>query len=550
MEERCWAFHVFEVHFWMMMIRLSLFRSNTIDTAPPYPSLLCSPHPLLLIGWWIHNSCTQMKRQTPRTLDSAFRDGGAYPQLYFVQFPMGMGRGLVKAARHAHSAAAGSAPVSSSSTLSTALTFPSSGARVDYPTREAVLSPAERTEETVAATYAALEAKLLSSAAQVDGGPGTNRRPANGSLTIFVAPPTADEAAASGELPIIRSPTKNKKSSVWLQAGKGKAAGGTGSSTALTTTSSTSTSTESGGVAVPSCISAWRNKKKLIIPIEQRIAHEVDERTDTSTAMGDHMVELAIAMRSAQKEVQAEQEVKLQAQREEAERQQAALEAEEALKAQKLQQEKAAALAQQQQRKETRAERLERIRVERELREREQREIRLRRLRERAAKRLNMSVEALEEDEELRRQVDAHAGDGLADGPSPGLRSHLVGGATQGRSSEGPSWRPDGEQTKGSVAAGGETEEEEDDDGPLRRPRQRHLKDEVFTGTSVTNEGIRRELDLLAQQGAPPPARPTDPRRQAREWPDGYARRTPCLTYAGLFLIIFWGSVNPSLHNN
>ncbi|TPP47705.1 SKIP/SNW domain family protein [Leishmania donovani] len=258
-------------------------------------------------------------------------------------------------------------------------------------------------------------------------------------LTITAAggSSTGVDGAMHDPGPIVRSPTTKKKSlftdALLLRSGgrssndnKGQQAGDGGSASgdlaARTSASSmmlaavSEYSAGGGGAAaasannrkvvVPFCVSSWQNRKKLIVPVEQRLAQQQDDRLDPGGGIGDAVMDLAVAMQQASKEVAAELAEKERAKAEEEERRQAALEAAEAEKARQLLEQKAAELAAHAQRRETREQRMERIRLERELREQEKLAKQQQRLRERAATRLNITVEDLEADEQLLRSVE------------------------------------------------------------------------------------------------------------------------------------------------
>lgn len=411
-----------------------------------------------------------------------------------------------------------------------------------FPTRQ------QQEQETVRQTHAALQEAKDSAAqeekrrrellvtsgivgkvkkAETPSSPLSSSSSSRSALTIVV-PNSSGNAEVELDGPIVRSPNKQRKSAVWAKA-LGEVSHTTKKKSKYPNSSSSDeeeeevkeggkevkkTQVEEAIEAIPFCVSGWLNKKKLIVPIEQRIAQEVDERLNFQTAIGDHIIDLATAMRDGKKAVQEEIEEQQRAQRAAAERQQAQLEAEEAEKGRKLLEEKALRLSQQQQRKETRAERLERIRVERELREREQQEYQRKRLRERAAARLHMTVEALEADEELLRSVDkcphgqqstasvvGAAEGGLTVGgglySTENARSILLG---ESGGEKGSSFRKDGLW----AAQGNKGEDQEDMDleegGPQRR-RVVHMKTSVFTGANISNEGVIRQMEALEKAG-------------------------------------------------
>lgn len=390
-------------------------------------------------------------------------------------------------------------------------------------------------QDTVRHTHAALQNALKGAVQEenqrrellITGGVGGKGRKdgtsSSSALSLVIPEPSSRTEVELGG-PIVRSPTKAKKSAIW-EGALGNVTKRKANVTATTTRNGSSLANsgqeEEGQKsrveevieAIPFCVSGWLNKKKLIVPIEQRIAQEVDERLTHQNTVGDHIIDLATAMRSAKKAVQEEVEEQQRAQQEAAERQQALVEAEEAEKGRKLLEAKAQLVAQQQQRKETRAERLERIRVEREIREREHQEYQRRRLRERVAARLQMTVEALEGDEELLQNVEnndaAHhcgiGGSGVMVGGgmsnSETGSSVWTGNGGEGISSTGNLSRHGQERMPTTVSGKGEEEEEDvDGDGNKRRRRVVHMKTSVFTGSNVSNEGIVREMEALKKQ--------------------------------------------------
>ncbi|KAK7196068.1 SKIP/SNW domain containing protein [Novymonas esmeraldas] len=317
-------------------------------------------------------------------------------------------------------------------------------------------------------------------------------------------------AATADPGPIVRSPTKEKKSqftdALLLRSGSTAAAsaqrsGGSSGTGALAPSTASSSAmmvavaeeaAHGGGgtassrkVVVPFCVSSWQNRKKLIVPVEQRLAQLQDDRHHADGGMGDAVMDLAVAMQQASKEVAAELEAKERARAEEEERRQAALEAAEAEKARQLLEQKAAELAAHAQRKETREQRMARIQLERELREQERGAKQQQRLRERAAARLNITVEDLEADEHLLRTVEeaaVYAGSG---------------GAERASSLADPTAAPRA-GLKQEPRAGGEEIGDDDGDGTVGGHTKPAVRGGVFASAVISNEGVQREMKALA----------------------------------------------------
>lgn len=319
--------------------------------------------------------------------------------------------------------------------------------------------------------------------------------------------------------PIVRSPTKEKKSAftdaLLLRSGGAKKSGAGmregvaglsateaslsssamvaavtgdgGVTTSSATAAGPAAAANSRKVVVPFCVSSWQNRKKLVVPVEQRLAQQHDDRTDAEAGMGDAIMDLALAMQQASREVAAELAAKEQAKAEEEERQQAALEAAEAEKARVLLEQKAAELAATTQRRETREQRLERIRLERELREQEKVAKQEQRMRERAAARLNISVEDLEADAELLRTVEeASTRVGVVPSSAPTSTPAAVAPPRSGDVTTQPS------------VIGGQQPEEDDDEGTTGGRRKPAVRGGIFASAVISNEGIRREMEALA----------------------------------------------------
>lgn len=342
-------------------------------------------------------------------------------------------------------------------------------------------------------------------------------------LTITAAggSSTGVDGATRDPGPIVRSPTTEKKSlftdALLLRSGgrssnhnnKGQQAGDGGSASvdlAASTSASSmmlaAVSVHSAGrggaavvsannrkVVVPFCVSSWQNRKKLIVPVEQRLAQQQDDRLDPGSGIGDAVMDLAVAMQQASKEVAAELAEKERAKAEEEERRQAALEAAEAEKARQLLEQKAAELAAHAQRRETREQRMVRIRLERELREQEKLAKQQQRLRERAATRLNITVEDLEADEQLLRSVEEASV--YAKSGSGGMASADPTGAPSSKEKQ-ESFGGSGRQVPGDNG-------DDDGDGTVGGSRKPAVRGGVFANAVISNEGIQREMQALAE---------------------------------------------------
>ncbi|KAG5482909.1 hypothetical protein LSCM1_06945 [Leishmania martiniquensis] len=502
-----------------------------------------------------------------------FYDGGSFAECPFIQYPNGMGKqrppATVLTAAAAATAAAlstvsastsapteaivrphprvpGATQVSSSSFASTyaplqpymsqaVVVVPQATCALDsgVSTSSVTVSSAggETAEETTARTAQKLQESLAASRRTAEVFDSHSlalqsrlrsalNKPNGQALALTIAAAggssTGIDGVSSESGPIVRSPTKEKKSlftdALLLRSGGGsakkqQASNGDSASSELTTSTSPSSmmlaavserSTGSGGavssvssrkVVVPFCVSSWQNRKKLIVPVEQRLAQQQDDRLDPDGGMGDAVMDLAIAMQQASKEVAAELAEKERAKTEEKERRQAALEAAEAEKARQLLEQKAAELAAHAQRRETREQRMERIRLERELREQEKLAKQQQRLRERAATRLNITVEDLEADEQLLRSVEeasvyAKSGGATAAfadptaAPSSKERQELLGGVL-------------------TRVAGNDGDD--DGDGTGGGCRKPPVRGGVFASAVISNEGIQREMQALAE---------------------------------------------------
>ncbi|CBZ25121.1 conserved hypothetical protein [Leishmania mexicana MHOM/GT/2001/U1103] len=376
------------------------------------------------------------------------------------------------------------------------------------------LAAARQTTEVFDSHSLAVQSRLRSA----------SNKPNSQGLTLTITAAGGSSTGVDGATcdpgPIVRSPTTEKKSlftgalllrpperssnhnNKRQQAGDGGSASGdlaasTSSSLIMLTAVSEHSAGGGGGAAsannrkvvVPFCVSSWQNRKKLIVPVEQRLAQQQDDRLDPDGGIGDAVMDLALAMQQASKEVAAELAEKERAKAEEEERRQAALEAAEAEKARQLLEQKAAELAAHAQRRETREQRMERIRLERELREQEKLAKQQQRLRERAATRLNITVEDLEADEQLLRSVEeasvyAKSGSGAMASADPTA-------APSSKEKQEPFGGP-GRQVPGDDG-------DDDGDGTVGGGRKPAVRGGIFASAVISNEGIQREMQALAE---------------------------------------------------
>ncbi|RNF15106.1 SNW domain-containing protein 1 [Trypanosoma conorhini] len=400
-------------------------------------------------------------------------DGGAFAECFYAQYPLGMGRkpppAVVTGRLVAERAAA--RPVAAPDTGALVVAV---GGGAD-PRAEA-----EELAETTEKTKEALEGVLRSRQTPKEDFSGRRIRRAQqtGPLLEIVLPGEVGAAGMHDPAPIVRSPTRPRKDrSNSAEAGS-------------------SSSTAAGVAVVPFSIGNWKNKRKLIIPLEQRLAQQADTQANGG-GVSDQVMGLAMAMQQARKEVEAEQAAREKARQEEEERRQAEREAEATRRARELLERAASDMlhTSAQRRKETREERLDRIRLERELREREkQQEVRQRRL-AKAAARLGITVEALEADEDLLKTVDEAAAGGHGAGVADYASSHPSdprGGAVAASSRLGADHgAPATDQHAPSLYAA-----DDDETGP--RPAS-GIRKGVFGSAVISNEGIRREMEALAQ---------------------------------------------------
>ncbi|KAH9600712.1 SKI-interacting protein SKIP [Trypanosoma melophagium] len=412
---------------------------------------------------------------------SPSEDGGAFAECFFAQYPLGMGRKPLPpsvvaaiAEMREKSVASGRSPLSFAPSAAAGVVVVAS----PHVNQSPASGSSEELAKTTEKTKEALQQVLQGRKEQEEDFSGRNiRRAPRKKQMLEIALP--GDVGATGMLdpaPIVRSPTRVKKGT------DDESGGSVGSS--------------SGTTMVPFSIGNWKNKRKLIIPLEQRLDQQAESHAAGSgSGISDHVMQLAVAMQQARKEVEAEQAAREKAQQDEEERRQAEREAEATQRARELL-EKAAADMQQSSshsRKETRDERLERIRLERELREREkQQEVRQRRL-ARAAARLGMTLEALEADAELLRTVDDAAA-GVGNSSSGGVDNntrpaqHGVPSSTtvaSGLRQDGPS-----AEHPPSLYAD-DTEDGVRPAGGIRKG--------VFGSAVISNEGIRREMEALAK---------------------------------------------------
>ncbi|ORC88172.1 SNW domain-containing protein 1 [Trypanosoma theileri] len=416
---------------------------------------------------------------------SPSEDGGAFAECFFAQYPLGMGKkplppGVLAAITEVRekSVTSGKGPLSFAPAAAAGVVAVVS----PHEDRDPTSGNSEELAQTTEKTREALQQVLQGRKEQEEDFSGrTIRRAPRKKQMLEIALP--GDVGATGMLdpaPIVRSPTRVKKGT---DEGDACGSGGDG------------VGSSSGATAVPFSIGNWKNKRKLIIPLEQRLEQQAESHAAGSACgISDHVMQLAVAMQQARKEVEAEQAAREKAQQDEEERLQAEREAEATRRARELL-EKAAADMQQSSshsRKETRDERLERIRLERELREREkQQEVRQRRL-ARAAARLGMTLEALEADEELLRTVDDTAA-GL--GSSGGGVDHSARRGQQGvaSSTAGASgMRQDVASAEHPPSLyADDTEDGTHPTGGIRKG--------VFGSAVISNEGIRREMEALAK---------------------------------------------------
>lgn len=440
---------------------------------------------------------------------SSNEDGGAFAECFFAQYPLGMGKKPLPFAVTDALTSKQVGSLRSKTALSTqaapceslSCSFPALGALVAVPTAGkngavvAVKTPgpndADELAQTTEKTKEALEQVLRSRQAEKEdfSENGIRRKGPKKPVMEIVLPGDVGVAGSYDPAPIVRSPVRKKKDT-------GDGEGEDGSSSILSSLSNVT--------SVPFSIGNWKNKRKLIIPLEQRLAHQDNVSSFGAGGDGggggggisDNVMQLAMAMQKARKEIEEEQAAREKAQQEEKERRQAEREAEATQHAKELLEKAAVDMMQAatQRRKETREERLERIRLERELREREkEQESRQRRL-AKAAARLGITVEALEADEELLKTVDDAAGSSAV-GVVDSALSHANYHATTTRAS--------------AVTSSGVGQNDfsmdpsfpslyADNDEDSRRPAG-GIRKGVFGSAVISNEGIRCEMEALAK---------------------------------------------------
>lgn len=411
-----------------------------------------------------------------------YNDGGAFAECHFVQYPRNMGIGAttfgnataVTAAAHVSAAPQGG--IRAAPTCSTLVVAASRDCSVE--------ETSQRTREALAAALQGSKKPDLSA----EDFSGTRQKASARALTVALA-----SVASADPAPIARSPPKTHRRSALeadlphLQLGESTSASlgsGTGGPRL-----------QDNATAVPFCVSSWRNKKKLIVPVEQRLAHHHDDRMDSGSGIGGNVMALAVAMQAATQEVAAELQSRAAARQQAEERQQAAVEAEEAKRATALAEENRRRLTAAGHSHETREQRLERVRLERELREREKAARHRQRLLEKAAARLNMTVEDLEADAHLLKAVEQPEVAGAAPPPPPSR-----GEPANSSSSGGDATRPTG-YVDPLVSSLHETDEALTGSGHSKLSAIH-----VMTRGVVSNEGIAREMEALAQldgHGAP-----------------------------------------------
>ncbi|KAG8347528.1 hypothetical protein TRVL_01628 [Trypanosoma vivax] len=395
---------------------------------------------------------------------SVSEDGGAFAECYYAQYPLGMGKGPLPFSLSALA-------VSSVHAGDALANISQRNERCDTAGQE---SDSRGLELTTEATREAMEVLLECRQREEEDFSGRKIRRASRKKPVLEIS-LSDEAGVQGvhdPAPIVRSPTRAARSLV---------------DTVTVGGSNSGKDETSGTMVVPFSVSNWKNKRKLVIPLEQRMAQHSDVQAAGGGRIGEHVMQLAMAMQRARKEVEAEQLARDRARQEEEERRQAEKEAEATRHAKEILEKTAEDIHQSTvgRRKETREERLERIRLERELREQEkQQEMRQRRL-TKAATRLGMSLEALEADEELLKTVNnSDATYALVNTHNPNF-IHPPSGRTSvmehGQSSvdQVPSLYTD------------------DADVGTRPPGASALRKGVFGSAVISNEGIRREMEAL-----------------------------------------------------
>ena len=314
-------------------------------------------------------------------------NGGAFPEIHFLQYPLDMGLHVTSIAVKQHrSLAATTGPEaalittpppgsSHSGASSTSLVIHQNASSALDPKRYAVAALQKPPEEDVAASLAATQRMVDERLKELGHGqkgeasvdpqldPFARKMVAKqpkvvpGQLTIVAADASSDPSA------VIRSPPKKR------------------------------TTADDELASVPMCISGWKNPKNLVIPLELR--QEADTTNRDKPAMSNAHIKLAMALQEKHKEQEQVKQERERAEREESDRRQSELEAEAAAKAlEQLAHHRAEQLRLS--KNETREDRQERRRLEREQRQREkEEEHRQRRLRV-AAERIGTTVEELE----------------------------------------------------------------------------------------------------------------------------------------------------------
>nr|CCC92801.1 conserved hypothetical protein [Trypanosoma congolense IL3000] len=408
-------------------------------------------------------------------------DGGAFAEYHYAQYPLGLGKELPPLFVRAAAAAlqkkmtATSVLAAGQANHSALVAVPN---RSETPSNSCEVDGGDRLVETTRRTKEALELALkeqLDAEDERDLSGRTRRfREQKKPALELALPANIGETGLYDPAPIVRSPTREPKKSTDSMFGDGEDSTG-------------------GSVVVPFSISNWKNKRKLIISLDQRLAHQAEVQPVGGGKISDNVMQLAIAMQQARRDVEAEQIAREKARREEEERLQAEREAEATKRAREIL-EKAADVSSSSvnSRKETREERLERIRLERDLREREkQQEARHRRL-VKAAARLGMTVEALEADDDLLRNVDNPTA------ARSGLVPDVVG---MSRREGGPLMDARGTETERPPTIYADEEE------GVRPSGTSAIRKGVFGSAVISNEGIRREMEALAKleaQGSEP----------------------------------------------
>jgi len=285
-----------------------------------------------------------------------FSDGGAFPEVHALQYPLGLGVTCTK-------------PYVSHATVAP------SHLSTDVPA-----TLAEIEQRTGLAIEARVNEARLSKRDLEEMAPSTRLRQTKNDkrLAAFsteVAAPSVVTAITPAE--VLREVTSSKKEKV--QA-----------------------------FHVPQCVSAWKNSGRSVVLADVREAADASRSDRLAVPLAREHIETAMALRQSFKQLEEANRIKEAAQRDEEHRKQELLEKDELRKANALlreQQEREAALA----RTESREERAQRIAAQREMHQRDKEaELRLRRL-QRAADRLNIPLEDMMKDARLLKAAEEGA---------------------------------------------------------------------------------------------------------------------------------------------